>query len=149
MLFRYVDRVVVMVHTTAAPDVASWHQYCAAILHFRSEARGVLVFTQGGGPNSKQREEMRLALGDRPSPPVAIMTSSPIVRSIITSLNWFFGQSVAAFAQDDLTGPLRHLSSAGHTPSGELLLRTLSALAGELGVQLPATTRPPTAAPGN
>jgi hypothetical protein len=138
MLFRYVERVVVMVHTVDPPDSATWGAYCALIPAIRDEGRGVLAFTLGGGPNSKQREDMRQALGGRPAPPVAIMTtSSPIVRNIITSLNWFFGHSVAAFAADDLAGALRHLSSPSYTPSREQLVRTMGALASELRVPLP------------
>lgn len=138
MAFRYVDRVAVMVHTAAAPDAAAWRAWCAAIPRIRMEGRGVLVFTAGGAPNSKQREEMRVALGDVPAPPVAIMTgSSPLVRNIITSLNWFFGHKLAAFAQDDLDGALRYLTHADYTPPRALLVQTLGELAHGLGVQLP------------
>lgn len=138
MAFRYVDRFAVLVHTAAPPDTETWDEWCRTIQGFRAEAQGVLVFTMGGGPDSKQRESMRLSLGDIPCPPVAILTNaSMIVRNIITSLNWFFGQSLAAYAQHDLEGALRHLASKGHVPPRDVLLQTLGSLAKELGIPLP------------
>lgn len=143
MLFRYVERVAVMVHTADTPDLDSWRAYCELIPRVRSEVKGVLVFTLGGAPNSKQREQMRLALGGLPSPPVAILTTmSPIVRNIITSLNWFFGQSLVAFAADDVDGALRHLGLARGAATSQRLLQTMGALAAELAVPLPWQARP-------
>jgi hypothetical protein len=138
MLFRFVDGVLVGAHNARNPTVDEWRRHCEVIERLRHETRGVLIYTEGGGPDSKQRELLYLALLGLPPPPTAILTASAFVRGIITSLNWFFkGQQLAAFAPSNFDGALRHLEVGGVELRREPILQTLGAVAGEIGVTLP------------
>lgn len=138
--FDYVQGIFVGVHGTAAPDAAGWKAHCERLGAAKFETRGVIVFTLGGGPDSKQREQLRLATEGAPVPPVAILTPSALVRGIITSLNWFMGgQAIAAFAPSDLEGALVFLAARGHVPDRKAIVGALRGCAAEVKVALPAT----------
>lgn len=138
MLFSFVDGVFVGVHTKDAPSAQDWRKHCLEIERRRNETRGVLVFTLGGGPSSKQREQMRDALHELKPPPTAILTGSGLVRGIVTALNWFFGgQQIAAFEPDRLHDALHYLEKNGASASQAQIQATLSQLAATLGVELP------------
>jgi hypothetical protein len=137
MLCRYVDHIIVCVHTAEAPTEKEWLAHCALLEHLRDETQGLLIFSEGGGPNSAQRQQMRLALHESALPPTAIMTSSSLVQSITTSLNWFLGNRVRSFDAGDLEGALRY--AAGSTPPAqrEQIVQVLGVLAAQLSVRLP------------
>lgn len=108
MAYHYVDRVMLLAHTAQNPGEAEWEGYCALMAEVRGELRGVLVYTLGGGPNSKQREQCRVAIENNPSG-AAIMCGSAVVRGIITSLNWFLDNRLMAFSLHDFEGALRYV----------------------------------------
>ena len=136
MRFRFAVGYFVGVHTATAPSADAWTAHCAEIVRRRYETRGALVYTLGGGPNSKQREQLRNALPGHQAAPTAIMTASPLVRGIVTGLNWFFRDpGIAAFPHDDFDGALRYLSKDGAVP-GDQLRDVLIQLADEMGVSL-------------
>lgn len=136
MRFRFALGYFVGVHTASAPSADAWTAHCAEIERRRHETRGVLVYTLGGGPNSKQREQLRDALHGLQAPPTAIMTASPLVRGIVTGLNWFFRDpGIAAFAHEDFDGALSYLSKKGAVPVDQLR-EVLTQLADEMGVSL-------------
>src|SRR5262245_14002748 len=95
MLWTYADGVLVVVHTAQVPTDDAWNAHCALIERVRRELRAVVVYADGGGPSSKQRQEMRRALQGA-IPPVAILTNSVLVRGIVTSLNWFLSNHMVA-----------------------------------------------------
>ena len=138
MMYRYVDGIYVMVHTVTAPGDEEWNQHCKDLEAVHTSLRGVLIFTAGGGPTSKQRERLRSAV---PSslPPTAIMTDSALVRGIVTSINWFVNNPALAFDHQDLEGALRHIARGGATIDAAKLVSTLRVLAKELSVKLPTT----------
>jgi hypothetical protein len=138
MRFSYVDRVFVGVHTAKNPRPAEWSAHCASIERLRNETRGCLVYTLGGGPSSKQREEMRVAFHEQPAPPTAIMTSSALVRGIITSLNWFLADKIAAFEPAELAAALQYLERGTGALDRDKLVSTLVSLADELALKLPS-----------
>ncbi len=136
MRFRFALGYFVGVHTARAPSADAWTAHCADIERRRNETRGALVYTLGGGPDSKQREQLRSALHGLEAPPTAIMTASPLVRGIVTGLNWFFRDpGIAAFSHDDFNGALKYLSKNGAVPTDQLL-EVLVQLANEMGVSL-------------
>jgi hypothetical protein len=140
MAYRFVDDVLVMVHTVTAPSDEEWNDHVQRLARTRTSLRGVMVFTAGGGPTSKQRERLRSAV---PSsiPPTAIMTDSPLVRGIITSINWFVNNPLSAFHPDDLQGALRHIARSGPPIDAAKIVGAVRALAEELSVKLPPTWR--------
>jgi hypothetical protein len=134
MCYQFTDGIFVGVHGVKSPSVEEWQAHCVAVERLRHDTRGVLVLTYGGGPNSKQREELRAALREVPPPPTAILTASAFVRGIITSLNWFFkGQRIQAFAPDGLDGALDYIAVGGAVDR-PLIRRTLAELAERVGV---------------
>jgi len=142
MLFSYLHGVFVGVHTANSPSAEEWREHCTVIERVRHETRGVLVYTQGGGPNTQQRQQMRAALHELPAPPTAILTASPWVRGIITSLNWFLGNRVAAFEPHDVDGALAHITRGDAPLKRDELVGVLSSLAQRLAVTLPGPISP-------
>ena len=137
MQFKLVRQVLVGVHTVSNPTRQEWDQQCVLIENTRNEVRAVLIYTDGGGPSSSQRKQMRNALHDTPAPPTAILTESPWVRGIITSVKWFLSGPIAAFEPADLNGALDHLRLPFDPSERSAIVNTLTALAGELRVTLP------------
>lgn len=136
MRFRFALGYFVGVHTATAPSADAWTMHCAEIERRRNETRGVLVYTLGGGPDSKQREQLRNALHGLQAPPTAIMTASPLVRGIVTGLNWFFHDPrIAAFPHVDFDNALRYLSKNGAVPAAQLR-EVMVQLADEIGIHL-------------
>lgn len=153
MQFRFVDGFVVGVHKADGPLPGEWTAHCDDLHRRRRDIRGVIIFTAGGGPSSKQRGELRDALMGQ-ADPTAILTTSGLVRGIITSLNWFFPgpNQVEAFAPAAFREAFAFVQShTGAVLPTELVLRTLRDLALELGQPLPfelaygESTRPPKA----
>lgn len=132
MAFVFVEPVLVAVHLESAPAADEWTRYCAETYRVRKQMRGCLVHTQGGGPNSKQREQVRLAFDGVRPPPVAVMTSSTLVRGIITSLNWFMDNQLAAFSPSDFEGAFGHLAREGCPVDRALLLHSVEQLSERL-----------------
>lgn len=139
MRFVYVDGVFVGAHTAQAPRDDEWERHCKNLERERTRVLGVLVYTDGGGPTTHQRKLLRSALHDSPAPPTAIITNSLVVRGIITSLNWFANNQLAAFEPQDLDGALRHLQKNGAAIDKGKLVGSLRALASELSITLPTT----------
>jgi hypothetical protein len=134
--FRFCKGFFVGVHTSQEPSREAWSAHCLEAERRCKEVKGVLVYTDGGGPDSRQREELRRAFAGK-SPITAIVTASASARGIVTGLNWFFREPrIKAFSPQDLEGALEYLGQAGPVPRGEVL-HTLEALAAELGVELP------------
>lgn len=132
MAFTFVESVLVAVHLESPPMDDEWARYCAETYRVRKEMRGCLVHTLGGGPNSKQREQVRLAFDGTRPPPVAVMTGSTLVRGIITSLNWFLDNQLAAFTLSDFDGAFRHLAREGCKVDRPLLLQIIERLSEQL-----------------
>lgn len=139
MLFEYVSGVFVGVHTTEAPGDEEWLAHCRNLERERAAVLGVVVFTKGGGPSTAQRRQMRVAMHDSRAPLTAILTSSALVRGIITSLNWFADNRLQAFEPNDLAGAVRYLASEGAPIDGQRIAQTLISLAQRLTVELPAS----------
>jgi hypothetical protein len=82
---------------------------------------------------------LRNALEGTKAPASAIMTGSAVVRGIITSINWFWNNQLAAFDPKDLTGALRYVADSGSVAPRDRVVDALVTLAMELSVQLPKT----------
>lgn len=144
MLFDYRSKILVAVHTAADPSPEEWSRYCSAIERQRHEMRGTVVYTLGGGPSSRQRQEMRVAFHETPMAPVAILTRSAIVRGIITSINWFQGNQLVAFDPNDVDRALQYVGSQGAVIDRGEIIEMLSALAHELNIPAPPSFAQPT-----
>lgn len=86
MRHQQLGDTLLMVHSAEAPSEQEWDAMLAQ-LQKQFPAR-VLVFTDGGGPTTLQRGRLNDALVGKPVK-AAIVTSSQIVRGIVTALAWF------------------------------------------------------------
>ena len=57
-------RLVILVHSKDAPSDAEWKVYTDDMRKWCQQIRGILVLSEGGGPNGVQRGELEAALGN-------------------------------------------------------------------------------------
>lgn len=119
MQWCFVDFTMVAVHGEHAPSDEEWDAYMAETLdRLEDDLMGVLVVTDGSGPNALQRSkvtaEKRLA-----ATPVAIVTRSVVARGMATALRWF-GKEIRAFSPSELQDAFSYLSVSPHVRPGLL-----------------------------
>ena len=104
LIWQTEGRLSVVVHGHHAPTNLEWDRY---LNHTRQNVPiknlRVLVLTLGGSPDGKQRQAMaEVARQDYPHPPpVAMLTGSVIVRSVM-KLATMFNPHIRCFAPDQL-----------------------------------------------
>lgn len=108
MATKLIGDVLIAVHTSSPPNEEEWQAYLKLVHHAGSTKGGdmsrirSLVVTDGGGPNAAQRKELTEVLqklrGWKDSPG-AVVSASPVVRGIVTVLNWF-NMSIKTFSPD-------------------------------------------------
>jgi hypothetical protein len=102
--FAAVDSLLILCHTSAPPSDAEWDTLIA--YEVGHPQRGLLISTDGGAPNSRQRArvaEARRGMIDAKRP-VALLTDSAVTRSIMTAFAWILGQEhpMKTFPRDGL-----------------------------------------------
>jgi hypothetical protein len=102
--FTGVEGLLVLCHSSASPSDEEWDAWIAR--ESRGDHRGILISTEGGAPNSRQRSRVADKTGNRGSvrPPVALLTDSAIIRSVMTAFAWILGkdQPMKAFPRTAL-----------------------------------------------
>jgi|SRR6185437_10896724 len=98
MAYTTVNNIIVALHNGSAPTEEEWANYIKAVKRLDLTKIRAVAFTDGGAPDSKQRKELNEILNSRPSPGV-VVSSSTVVRSVVTALTWF-NPLVKAFAPD-------------------------------------------------
>ena len=103
------EALMLVAHTKKKPDAATWTAMCEAIaaaLETRDELR-TLVFTDGGGPSSSQRDELAaVTKGKRYR--VGVVTGASAVRFIVSSMA-FFNPTIKSFPPVDWRRSLEYL----------------------------------------
>lgn len=108
LAYRFWERqVIVLVHTKDSPTEEEWKAYCDDARKWRTQIRGILVLSEGGGPNSVQRGELEVAL-DRPEAKTAVVTLSRVARGIVTAMSWFTPK-IKAFSTLQIPAALEYL----------------------------------------
>ncbi len=108
LAYRFWERqVIVLVHTKDSPTDEEWKAYCDDARKWRTQIRGILVLSEGGGPNSVQRGELEVAL-DRPEAKTAVVTLSRVARGIVTAMSWFTPK-IKAFSTLQIPAALEYL----------------------------------------
>jgi hypothetical protein len=131
MCWRASGRMVVVVHGAQNPSNLEWQ---GLLKQIAERGRGgdlrVLVVSHGGGPDVDQRKALVRAVGSTPAP-VAIMTNSRLVRSMIAAMS-FFNKLLLAVDLHDVSRAFTHLGLSG---AEQLLAKKVRAeLEKELGV---------------
>jgi hypothetical protein len=91
MAFAAVDDLLVLCHSEDNPSEPEWDRWLAT--ERLRKHRALLVVTRGGAPNSKQRARVAEVLGANagPTPPVALLTNSTALRTLMTAFTWLLG----------------------------------------------------------
>jgi hypothetical protein len=103
--------VMVFLSTKEQPTIVEWDAYVAAITALATPSgplRGILVVSDGGGPDARQRAQVVKAFGDH-SVPLAICSASALERGIVTAMRWIYRAKVASFGFDDVGRALAFL----------------------------------------
>lgn len=128
LVWQTEGRLSVVVHGHHAPTNLEWERY---LNHTRQNVSipdlVVLVLTLGGSPDGKQRQGMAdVARQDYPHPPpVAMLTGSVIVRSVM-KLSTMFNPYIRCFSPDHLALAYAYLDLS--SSEQERAKRTLDAL---------------------
>jgi hypothetical protein len=87
--------LVLSIQNDYAPTDEEWNEYCANITLVLSDpnAAGVSL-TDGGAPNSAQRDRVRETIGPHTGPS-AVITRSLLARGVVTALSWFRPKTAA------------------------------------------------------
>lgn len=124
-------RIVILVHTKDAPSDEEWSRYCEDVQRWRKSVEGILVVSEGGGPNTMQRGGLEAALGEDFSGKTAVVTLSRIARGIVTALSWV-NPRIKAFATNQMSAASDHVNvSKDEQPQ---LLTEVTKLRAELGL---------------
>jgi hypothetical protein len=105
------DIIVVCVNTEVDPSDEDWDAYLADVNAHLRGLKGVLVFTPKTGPSASQRARANAAYEKAKAEiPTAIMTSSRMVRGIMTALSWALGGKIKSFGENDFQGAVDFLA---------------------------------------
>lgn len=108
ILVRVVQNCVVCIHSAEAPSKEEWDGVMQVVADELALGRlRILVSTEGGAPNATQRAKLRDVLGHS-KPPIAVMSSSSLVRAVCTAISWFNPQ-MRQFPPESLPAALDHL----------------------------------------
>ena len=137
MAFAVVGNLIVTLHGSRSPVAEEWDEYVKALKKISfSESDPTrlrnIVFTDGGAPNSVQRKAVNDIVSSK-SVRSAIVSSSPLVRSVVTAFSWF-NSSIKVYPPDDVDGAFQHLNLS--TYEIELVRRRIA----ELRTQIEMTT---------
>ena len=103
---------VVVAQATESPGDEEWRRNIALQTSIPAERVRVLVWTDGGAPNAKQRAALAAALkGTQPLSAVVTPPSS-IARAVGTAIRWFNPQ-LGVFSHEDIEAALNHLGVQG------------------------------------
>jgi hypothetical protein len=108
---RAADEVALAVHTKVEPSDAEWKDWLAVVRQIPLEKLSVLVFTDGGGPNTLQRASWNALLAGA-QPRIAVVSTSTVVRGIVTAISWF-NRGVRQFSPGDTVTAFRHVGVDG------------------------------------
>ena len=92
---------VVVLHTSASPDVTEWRNYVNAIerkLRADGSFAHVFVATDGGGPDAAQRTELANVVGSRAQ--TRVFTNSPHPRRMVAAFGWNAGARAEAHSPE-------------------------------------------------
>jgi hypothetical protein len=131
------DTVAIVVHGDQAPSDDDWEQYIRDVVANCRTLKGVLVYTGNSGPTAPQRARSSDAFREAGAEiNTAIMTSSRLVRGIVTALTWAVGGKVKAFSTMEFNQAAAYL---GLDEDGQLRTKiVLKQLARAAGVVIDA-----------
>jgi hypothetical protein len=121
--------LLLCVHNASEPDLAEWESYIADFRRLDVTQARQLVFTEGGGPNTKQRDQINQHVQGR-AHRVAVVTNNGLVRSICTALSWF-NPNVKAFTPSNIATAFNHINISPE--EARTVMAAVRTLRGRLG----------------
>ncbi len=106
--WQWVGDYLVEVFAGDHVDNAAWADLLKDITARRTTMKGVLVLPGSAAPSATQRAKLTEVLGGAPIP-AAILSSSMLVRTATTALNYFGHGRARGFAPDELEAAFDHL----------------------------------------
>ena len=107
MLMSTVDRVLLVAHGEQPPTDEEWAAFMSGFANHGVDDALVLVWTEGAAPNVSQRRELTDLLAGR-AVPIAVLSSSTLVRGVATAISWF-NRKVRVFAPHDADAAITFL----------------------------------------
>jgi hypothetical protein len=90
MAASVVGAVLVAVHDEHTPGDDEWQTWLDLYRKRGADSRALIVHSTGGGPSSPQRKHLLDAINALARvPPVAVLTSSTVMRGLVTAIGWF------------------------------------------------------------
>ncbi len=113
MAFAREGQLMLLVHNKINPSVAEWSEYVgvvAALQYSEHPLEGLLVVSEAGGPNAKQRNEIVSAFVPH-IVMTAVCSDSAFARGITTAISWFHPKQLISFRYDEIAPALIGLST--------------------------------------
>jgi hypothetical protein len=126
--------VVLAVHNTQAPTDDEWARFMSVTKQVKLEHLRVLVFTDGGTPNVRQRGELVDHFAGQ-TPPIAMISTNALVKGVATAISWF-NPRIKVFAPSDVSKAFAHLGITAS--SGNALVEEARTLATALTNGVPS-----------
>lgn len=108
-------RVLVAVHTSGAPSESEWSSWVSFLEKLGAEVDQDLtrlpnlVITDGGAPTTQQRTAVNVLVAQgKTMPPVAVVTDSAMVRTMLRAFS-LFNPRIRAFAPSEFGLAITHL----------------------------------------
>lgn len=135
VLERVSVRLVICLHSEVDPPAQEWERTLRELGALMASAPAtqqlrMLVVTGGGGPDARQRAQLREVWGDH-AIKVALLVpghGNPIKRGLVTALNWI-NPALAVFTPNNFPDALKYLDLQHELPN---VWQELCALQGKL-----------------
>jgi hypothetical protein len=102
MTFRMVEGIHVSVCLQENPTDGEWEAYIEDLGRSLPEMTGLLSCSGGGGPTPPQRRAInRFWSAQTKKVPLAIVTTSKVVKILVTALSWVMGDRIRGFTSID------------------------------------------------
>jgi hypothetical protein len=90
MAWSVLADLLLVVHDEHAPGDAEWDRWLGAHTAAAASVHAVLIYSTGGAPSSAHRKKLLETIERLPrAPAVFMVTSSALVRGVVTALSWF------------------------------------------------------------
>jgi hypothetical protein len=109
---------VVLVNGPAPPTDDEWKAYVRDVERWLPDLVGTMIVTDGGGPTSAQRRELKevFSRNGRASVRTAVLSNSLMVRGIVNALN-LFNPGIRVFRPDAVDEALAYIGAALDGPA--------------------------------
>lgn len=109
---------IVLVNGPTTPADDEWRAYVRDVERWLPDLVGTLIVSDGGGPNSAQRRELKEAFTrhGRASVRTAVLSDSLMARGIVNALN-LFNPGIRVFRPDAVGDALAYIGAALDGPA--------------------------------